>query len=173
MYEGKALFMDSDMYVRADINELFDICEMDYYPVWCVHHKYEPVKSTKMDGKVQEPYRRKNWSSLMMFNCGHELNKRLTPEVVNTQTGRWLHGFEWLPDKEADIGRIPEEWNWLDGHSSPELDAKNVHFTTGGPWFNAWKPRGEIEGKYAVEWCNDAQWLQMNNMIDPTKDYMI
>ena len=34
MYEGKALFMDSDMYVRADINELFDICEMDYYPVW-------------------------------------------------------------------------------------------------------------------------------------------
>ena len=173
MYEGKALFMDSDMYVRADINELFDICEMDYYPVWCVHHKYEPVKSTKMDGKVQEPYRRKNWSSLMMFNCGHELNKRLTPEVVNTQTGRWLHGFEWLPDKEADIGRIPEEWNWLDGHSSPELDAKNVHFTTGGPWFNAWKPRGEIEGKYAVEWCNDAQWVQMNNMIDPTKDYMI
>ena len=53
-------------------------------------------------------------------------NKKLTPKVVNTQTGRWLHTFGWLPDKEADIGRIPEEWNWLDGHSDPELNAKNV-----------------------------------------------
>ena len=69
MYQGKALFMDSDMYLRADINELFDLCNMDYYPVYCVHHKYEPEKTTKMDGKEQQPYRRKNWSSLMMFNC--------------------------------------------------------------------------------------------------------
>ena len=135
MYQGKALFMDSDMYIRADINELFDLCDMDYYPVYCVHHKYEPENKTKMDGKEQHSYRRKNWSSLMMFNCENDLNKQLTPKVVNTQTGRWLHGFGWLPDKEADIGRIPEEWNWLDGHSSPEdMDAKNVHFTTGGPW---------------------------------------
>ncbi len=36
MYQGKALFMDSDMYLRADINELFDLCDMDYYPVYCV-----------------------------------------------------------------------------------------------------------------------------------------
>jgi hypothetical protein len=173
LYEGKALFMDSDMYIRADINELFDICNMDYYPVYCVHHKYEPEKTTKMDGKEQQPYRRKNWSSLMMFNCSHALNKQLTPEVVNTQTGRWLHGFGWLPDKEADIGRIPEEWNWLDGHSDPELDAKNVHFTTGGPWFNKWSPRGAIEGKYAVEWCNEADYLKIKGIIQMDKDYMI
>ena len=172
LYEGKALFMDSDMYIRADINELFDLCNMDYYPVYCVHHKYEPEKTTKMDGKEQQPYRRKNWSSLMMFNCEHALNKQLTPEVVNTQTGRWLHGFGWLPDKEADIGRIPEEWNWLDGHSDPELEAKNVHFTTGGPWFNQWSPRGTVESKYAVEWSNDAQWLQLKGHIQ-TEDYMI
>ena len=172
LYEGKALFMDSDMYIRADINELFELCNMNYYPLWCVHHKYEPEKSIKMDGKEQHPYRRKNWSSLMMFNCGHELNKKLTPEVVNTQTGRWLHGFEWLPDKEADIGRIPEEWNWLDSHSDPELEAKNVHFTTGGPWFRKWAPRGAIEGKYATEWCSDATWLQVNGHLS-NEDYMI
>ncbi len=173
MYEGKALFMDSDMYLRADINELFDLCDMDYYPVYCVHHKYEPENKIKMDGKEQHTYPRKNWSSLMMFNCGHIENKKLTPNIVNTQTGRWLHGFGWLPDKEADIGRIPEEWNWLDGHSPVELEAKNVHFTTGGPWFNAWKPRGDIEGKYAVEWCNDADWLKMKGIIKFDKDYMI
>ena len=33
LYEGKALFMDSDMYLRADVNELFEMCDMDYYPV--------------------------------------------------------------------------------------------------------------------------------------------
>ena len=31
MYQGKALFMDSDMYLRADVNELFEMCDMDYY----------------------------------------------------------------------------------------------------------------------------------------------
>jgi lipopolysaccharide biosynthesis glycosyltransferase len=173
LYEGKALFMDSDMYLRADVNELFEMCDMDYYPVYCVHHKYEPENKTKMDGKEQHQYHRKNWSSLMMFNCAHEENKKLTPEVVNTQSGRWLHGFGWLPDKEADIGRIPEEWNWLDGHSPVDLEAKNVHFTTGGPWFKDWKPRGEIEGKYAVEWCSDADWLKMKGIIKMDKDYMI
>ena len=173
LYEGKALFMDSDMYLRADVNELFEMCDMDYYPVWCVHHDYNPKNKTKMDGKEQHQYNRKNWSSLIMFNCGHSENRKLTPEVVNTQTGRWLHGFGWLPDKEADIGRIPEEWNWLDGHSPEDMDAKNVHFTTGGPWFKDWRPRGAIEGKYAVEWCSDADWLKMKGIIKMDKDYMI
>jgi len=173
LYEGKALFMDSDMYLRADVNELFEMCDMDYYPVYCVHHKYEPENKTKMDGKEQHVYPRKNWSSLMMFNCGHEDNKKLTPEVVNTKSGRWLHHFGWLPDKEADIGKIPEEWNWLDGHSPTEMDAKNVHFTTGGPWFKDWKPRGVTEGKYAVEWCSDADWLKMKGIIPIDRDYMI
>ena len=172
MYEGYALFMDSDMYIRADVTELFEHCNNSYYPLWCVHHKYEPEKGTKMDGQVQEPYRRKNWSSLMMFNCGHIENQRLTVNEINTRPGRWLHGFQWLPDKEADIGKIPEEWNWLDGHSPVDLEAKNVHFTTGGPWFRKWGPRGKEEGKYATEWCNDAQWLQINGHLN-NEDYMI
>jgi|TARA_R110000744_G_scaffold80448_1_gene157938 hypothetical protein len=175
MYQGKALYMDCDMYVRSDISELFDICDMDYYPLWCVHHKYEPENKIKMDGKEQHAYPRKNWSSLMMFNCGHDLNQHLTPDVVNTQTGRYLHNFGWLPDKEGDIGQIPEEWNWLDGHSDPELKAKNVHFTTGGPWFERWKPRvsHRADGDYAIEWCNEAKWLQMNGLLKQDKDYMI
>ena len=175
LYEGKALFMDSDMYVRSDITELFNLCDMDYYSLWCVHHEYKPEKGLKMDGKIQEPYRRKNWSSLMLFNCKHPDNKKLTPLEVNTRSGLWLHTFGWLPDKEADIGRIPEEWNWLDGHSDPELKAKIVHFTTGGPWFKRWKPRvtHRADGDYAVEWCNEARWLQMNGIIDRDKDYMI
>ena len=116
-------------------------------------------------------YPRKNWSSLIMFNCGHELNQKLTPQDVNTKSGRWLHTFQWLPDKEADIGTIPEEWNWLDNHSSTDIDAKNVHFTTGGPWFKDWGSKRDVDNKYAIEWSNDAQWLQMQGILDTNKDY--
>ena len=71
MYEGLALYMDSDMYVRSDISELFDMCSDNYYPIHVVKHKYEPKDKVKMDGKEQHTYPRKNWSSLIMFNCGH------------------------------------------------------------------------------------------------------
>jgi lipopolysaccharide biosynthesis glycosyltransferase len=173
MYQGLALYMDCDMYIRTDITELFDMCQDNYYPLWCVKHKYEPPKGTKMDGKAQEPYARKNWSSLMMFNCSHHYNEKLTVDAINTQTGRWLHTFQWLPDKEADIGTLPEEWNWLDGHSPEKLEAKNVHFTTGGPWFKNWGGARVQDNKYAVEWCNDAKWLKYNGILPQDKDYLI
>ena len=167
MYEGWALYMDCDMYLRTDINELFEEYNMDYYPLYCVKHDYAPSETTKMDGQKQEHYRRKNWSSLMLFNCGHELNKKLTPLEVNSMTGGWLHGFEWLPDKEGDIGTIHEEWNWLDGHSSEDIRAKNVHFTTGGPWFKDWKCKRATDGKYAAEWNGDYTYLAGQGKIEP------
>ena len=61
MYEGWALYMDCDMYLRTDINELFEEYNMDYYPLYCVKHDYAPSETTKMDGQKQEHYRRKNW----------------------------------------------------------------------------------------------------------------
>ena len=160
-FKGWALFMDCDMILTTDIKELFDICNDPYYPLWCVHHKYEPKATIKMDNQLQEPYRRKNWSSLMMFNCAHPLNKPLTVEAVNTKSGRWLHGFEWLPDKEVDIGKIPEEWNWLDGHSPVKPKPKNVHFTTGGPWFPNWNPSRSEDSPYIIEWHNDREWINI------------
>ncbi len=167
MYEGWALYMDCDMYLRTDINELFEEYNMDYYPLYCVKHDYAPENKIKMDGRKQEHYRRKNWSSLILWNCGHQLNKTLTPLEVNTQTGGWLHGFEWLPDKEADIGTIHQEWNWLDGHSPEEIEAKNVHFTTGGPWFKEWKCTRAIDGRYAAEWNGDYTYLAGKGIIEP------
>ena len=166
-YEGWALYMDSDMYLRTDINELFEEYDMDYYPLHCVKHKYEPGDGYKMDGRRQENYRRKNWSSLILWNCSHPLNKKLTPEYVNTMSGEWLHGFQWLPDKEADIGSIHEEWNWLDTHSPEDIEAKNVHFTTGGPWFREWSCGRDIDGKYAAEWNGDYTYLVGTGKLKP------
>ena len=158
-YEGWALYMDCDMYPRIDFNKLFEEYNNSFFPLYCVKHQYEPGDGVKMDGRVQQNYRRKNWSSFILWNCSHPLNWNLTPEVVSTQTGQWLHAFGWLPDKEADIGSIHEEWNWLDNHSPEDIEAKNVHFTTGGPWFKDWKCSRHIDGKYAAEWNADYTYL--------------
>ena len=91
----------------------------------------------------------------MLFNCGHELNKELTPMVVNSQSGSYLHQFKWLPNRDSLIGSIHEEWNWLDGHSPEDIEAKNVHFTTGGPWFKEWQCKRAKDGEYAAEWNAD------------------
>ena len=57
-----------------------------------------------MDGREQTVYLRKNWSSLILFNCGHEANAVLTPDLANRKTGKYLHRFGWLDD--ALIGEI-------------------------------------------------------------------
>lgn len=95
-----------------------------------------------MDGAVQTVYPRKNWSSMVLYNCGHPKNKVLTPETVSSQTGAFLHRFTWLEDDE--IGEVPFVWNFLVGHNvvdPEELSTRPcaVHYTTGGPWFERYK----------------------------------
>jgi hypothetical protein len=48
-----------------------------------------------------------------------------------------------------------------------------VHLTTGGPWFKNWGGKRNQDNKYAVEWCNDAKWLQYNNLLPYKEDYLI
>lgn len=140
-FEGWAMFVDCDFLYTADIKELAGLID-ERYAVMCVHHDYTPKDSTKMDGAVQTVYPRKNWSSMVLYNCGHPKNRILTPELVNSQTGAFLHRFMWLDDGE--IGSIPFVWNFLVGHNQvdendPATAPKAIHYTTGGPWFEAWK----------------------------------
>lgn len=162
-YEGLALFMDSDMLVRTNINELFEEYGNRDYAIQCVKHNYNPSATVKMDGQIQQQYNRKNWSSFVLWNCGHEGNLRLTVDDVNTKSGSWLHGFSWLDDEE--IGGIHEEWNWLDGWSSESISPKNVHFTTGGPWFKEWEPKRQIDAEYAGDWHVRASKIFYDNAI--------
>lgn len=134
---GWALFCDCDFLFLADVAELFALAD-PAFAVQVVKHIHRPSYGVKMDGVEQAPYRRKNWSSLILWNLNHEANDVLTPRMVNTMPGRWLHGLDWLPDDL--IGGLPEEWNWLAGHSPTTLQQpfgapKAVHYTDGGPWF--------------------------------------
>jgi hypothetical protein len=90
----------------------------------------------KMGGMVQTAYPKKNWSSVMMFNCDHPANRRLSIWDVNTRPGRDLHGLYWLND--AEVGEIPPEWNWLVNVQPMPDEPKIAHFTNGGPWISGW-----------------------------------
>lgn len=156
-WNGWALFMDCDQLFLTDIAEMLD--EMDpSKAVQVCKQNYDPHEGLKMDGQKQEKYFRKNWSSVMLFNCGHPSNKLLTPDVVNGEPGSWLHGFGWLPD--GDIGELNDGWNWIAG--TTKAPAKNVHYTLGGPWFPHMR---SLDEPYFEEWrkaCGEiALWRHM------------
>ncbi len=135
-HKGWALFMDCDMVMLCDVQEIFELCD-DRYAVMCVKHRQKVSQREKMDGSIQTSYFRKNWSSFMLINCGHRLNRDLTADVVNTANGGWLHSFGWLD--EQYIGALPDYYNWIEG-SSPIIDHPRViHYTEGGPWFHGYK----------------------------------
>ena len=142
-YEGWSVFMDCDMLVRADIAELFALRD-DRYAVMACQHDYTPRDATKFLGHVQTQYPKKNWSSVMLFNNAR--CKALTPPFVNTASGLELHQFKWLSD-DSEIGALPLSWNWLVGEYDYDPDAKNAHFTRGGPYFAEY-----ADCDYADEW---------------------
>ena len=142
-YKGIAIFCDSDFLWNCDVEELLEFYD-ETDAVSCVQHDYIPKTDTKMDGVVQTTYPRKNWSSLMMFNCEHEDTKKLSVEVVNTKSPKYLHRMEWA----SSIGSIPLTYNYLEGDYEYIENPKVIHFTNGGPWHESWK------GEYGDKWIN-------------------
>ena len=137
-FKGWAVFMDCDMILTTDIKELFDQAD-DKYAVMCVQHDYTPKEGVKMDGQKQTIYPRKNWSSVMLFNCGHPSNARLTQDLVNEKeiNGAYLHRFSWLEDSE--VGELDHTWNYLVGVYDDIETPKLIHYTEGGPWFENYR----------------------------------
>ncbi|BCH33138.1 hypothetical protein MesoLjLc_50680 [Mesorhizobium sp. L-8-10] len=141
---GWGLFMDCDMLVRTNLERLFKLCDPSK-AVMVVKHHHNPPEGIKMDGQVQTRYARKNWSSVMAFNIDHPANRALTLELINTVPGRDLHAFCWLDD--SLIGELDASWNWLVGHSDPEIEPDIVHFTEGTPAMSGYE-----NCAYAEEW---------------------
>jgi hypothetical protein len=148
---GLALFVDCDVVFLGDPYELVEVAASDpSRAVWVVKHDYQPSTATKMLGQPQTRYARKNWSSVMLFNCEHFSTRQLNLNTVNRATGRYLHSFGWLDDD--DIGELEAGWNWLVNEQPVPNNLRIAHFTLGGPWLADW-PGGP----------NDALWLEYSD----------
>lgn len=144
-YQGFALFADSDILCLTDIAELFREAERNPgKAVYVCQHSYIPAQAVKMDGQIQTVYPRKNWSSVILFDCAK--CQMLTPTLVNSASGLILHRFQWLADEQ--IGALPLEWNVLVGEmSQTDHPPKILHYTNGSPCF-----RDYADGPYSREW---------------------
>ena len=132
-WQGWAIFIDGDMIVRGDIAELWEMRNMSC-DVMVVKHDYKTKMKEKYLGAKNEDYPRKNWSSVILWNCNSFPNRKLTPEFIQRSTGSELHRFTWIDDER--VGELPKEWNWLPDEYGPNANAKLLHYTLGTPCFH-------------------------------------
>lgn len=136
-YQGWALFVDGDMTCLGDIADLWGHREMNAFDkaVCVVKHDYQTAHPRKYIGTPMESdnqdYPRKNWSSVVLWNCGHYRNRILNPQTVAERPGSELHRFRWLTD--AQVGELPREWNVLVGEEAMPENPKLLHHTLGIP----------------------------------------
>lgn len=140
-HHGWALFTDCDWLWLENIEDMLREAD-DTKTVMVVPHRFEVTKSVKMDGQPQSAYNRKLWSALMLWNLNSP--KLPTIDMVNMASGRYLHQFQWLDDK--DIGFLSEKWHWVPNYSptteaaqiessaTPDgMPISGIHFTYGPP----------------------------------------
>ena len=146
-YQGWALFTDPDtLWTESPEALLHEMQEQGEMAVWCVQHEHSPNESETMRGLIQTRYPRKNWSSVMLCDCGHTDCRRLGEhDLTNTEDGLYLHGFGWTEQP----GQLADKWNWLALPNRPApIDMPAcIHWTLGGPWM-----RGYAHTPYADLW---------------------
>lgn len=162
-YRGHAAYFDCDQLLRTDIASLFELAlQQPEKAVHVVQHDYEPKDGIKYLDTVQYRYPRKNWSSVVLWNCGHPANAAVTPEFVNTASAMELHRFMWLKDEQ--IGSLDVRWNWLVGeYADPPQDVRNVHWTIGGPYFHEYR-----NADFAEEWFDEFERMKHVKQRDGT-----
>jgi hypothetical protein len=151
-YRGHAIFVDgADMLCLGDVADLWAM-RSHRYAVQVVKHPEYQVQDLKMWDQPNRKYPKKNWSSVMIFNCEYHHAHELSPENVATKPGSWLHQFEWCGDNK--IGGLPAAWNSLVGHDRYHPNVKLLHFTNGLPDVN---PTDGIE---------DNLWRRERNLMN-------
>ena len=135
--EGYALFVDCDVVFHEDPRVMLQEVKAEHAVSVVKHANGGEGNYVKMVDQVQTYYPRKNWSSVMLFNCDHLANRRLSVRDINERPGRDLHAFYWLNDHE--IGELWAGWNWLVNVNPDRPQPLCIsHFTLGGPWIPGW-----------------------------------
>lgn len=143
------LYVDCDVMLRTDLSDLewyWGSTRSSEAALFCVKHAHVPSTPTKMDGQVQSTYHRKNWSSVMLINCGHPaVVEAWSVEKLNSVRGLDLHTFKDISDDA--IHALPRSWNYLVGETELLCEPALVHWTSGGPWLKEY-----ADAEYADEW---------------------
>lgn len=133
---GIVLFVDCDVVFLRDPREMMSECGGLHSALAVVRHAHKPSGAVKMGGVAQTAYPGKNQSSVMLINCDHPANRRLTLWDVNHRPGRDLHAFYWL--NPVEIATLCPAWNWLVGEQPRPERCGIAHFTLGGPFTPGW-----------------------------------
>lgn len=135
-FRGRALYLDGDMVVLGDVLELFQLLPPRKALAVVQHDEYQTRQPIKFLGQVNRDYPRKNWSSVMLWDCYHYAHRCLFPGFIRQQTGEYLHRLSWLADEL--IHPLPKEWNVLADEPGQATDPKLAHYTLGAPCFPAY-----------------------------------
>jgi hypothetical protein len=150
-WRGWALFIDGDMILRDDVAKLFAHKD-EYKAAMVVKHEYHTRQPRKYIGSPLEAdnvmYARKNWSSVILWNCAHYANRKLTPSYVAKQPTPFLHRFQWIPDDR--LGELPVTFNYLETEYPYCDNAKLVHHTLGVPGFSHYADSPYAEGWHST-----------------------
>ena len=158
-YRGWAIFADGDMLCRADIEELW-AQRKSGYDVMVVKHEYKTKHPVKYLGARNEDYPNKNWSSLMLIDCGNMIWRRPAYKALFDGPAGLLHRFSLLEDDR--IGELDPTWNWLVSEYPHKADAKLVHYTIGIPPFYP-------SCDYSSEWFNEMRAMTGHEHWDQTE----
>jgi hypothetical protein len=128
-----AIFVDSDFIFTQPVELLVMDAENTGKTLSVVKHNYEGKGKPKMDGRDQATYNCKLWSSLMVYDM-FKYDVSDEDLDVNKDDGRSLQTFDWYKPGLDNIGSLPEDWNFIPGHSERKtLSASAIHYTEGTP----------------------------------------
>lgn len=152
-YAGRAIFMDAcDMICLGDVAELDAEFDESKAVQVVKHPAYQSQHARKYIGTDMEcdqsNYPRKNWASVMLFNCGHPSWSGFNPEFIAELRPIWMLRFAHLPDEQ--IGALPADWNVMVDEGQDEAGAKILHWTAGIPTFRHYR-----NARRSIDWFEE------------------
>ena len=146
-FKGRAIFVDaSDMLIRADVAEIDAQFSADFAVQVVQHKDYQTRNRVKYVGTGMETenkdYPRKNWASVMLFNCEHPVWQDMTPAPISAMPMADLLSLDFCGE---DVGMLHPKWNRLVDEGQPS-SGNVLHWTAGIPAFDRYRdaPAAEL-----------------------------